>query len=363
MLDVAIVGAGLSGLSLADSLLDCKRDIAVFEARKRCGGRILTHTLTAEPETSVAADLGPTWLWPEHQPRIAALVTRLGLELYRQWDSGHSLYQMDADAAPVSFIDTETHATARRIKGGCRQLIDGLLRGLPDSILHPSHCLLRVSDRGNSVDLEFETENGRVHQQARQVVLAVPPRLLADSVVFEPALDPKLLALMRGTPTWMAGHAKAVLVYQEAFWRRLGYSGNVLLQYPGAVLAEVYDACPEPAESAALFGFFGLPAAIRESYRDSLEALVVRQMSRLFGTAAANPLRVIVQDWSREPLTAAAQDRAPRTTHPAYGQRSLCVDHWQDKLYFCGTETAQTAGGYLEGALEAGNRVFKALTI
>lgn len=85
MLDVAIIGAGLSGLSLADRLLNSKRNIAVFEARNRCGGRILSHSIPA-PDFDV--DLGPTWLWPDHQPRIAALAERLGLKLFRQWDEG-----------------------------------------------------------------------------------------------------------------------------------------------------------------------------------------------------------------------------------------------------------------------------------
>lgn len=144
-----------------------------------------------------------------------------------------------------------------------------------------------------------------------------------------------------------------------------GLSGLSLADrlYQGAVLAEVYDACPEQGESAALFGFFGLPAGIRSSYRDNLDALIVQQMMRLFGAKAANPLHVIIQDWSLEPFTATQQDYAPLTSHPVYGQRPLLLDHWQDKLYFCGTETAQAHGGYLEGAREASDRVFTALTI
>jgi monoamine oxidase len=74
-------------------------------------------------------------------------------------------------------------------------------------------------------------------------------------------------------------------------------------------------------------------------------------------------LSIIIQDWSREPFTSTAQDRMPLARHPIYGHRSLQLDHWHDKLYFCGTETAQEAGGYLEGALEASDRVFTALTI
>jgi monoamine oxidase len=364
MLDVAIIGAGLSGLSLAERLFDGKRNIAVFEARDRCGGRILSHSITSTSgDSAFAVDLGPTWLWPGHQPRITALAARLGLELFRQWDSGHSLYQIDPDAAPLMFIDPETPDTAAwRIKGGCRQLTDGLLQRLPDSVLHLQHRLLKLTDRESYVELEFATENGQTICQARQVVLAVPPRLLADSVVFEPALAQKFVRVMQDTPTWMAGHAKAMLVYQTAFWRSLGYSGNALLPYPGAVLAEVHDACSEQDGAAALFGFFGLSAVTRERYRDNLEALIVQQMTGLFGAAAADPLQIIVQDWSLEMFTSTQHDHAPLTGHPVYGQRSLCLDHWQDKLYFCGTETAPEAGGYLEGALEASERVFAAMS-
>ncbi|MBL6987417.1 MAG: FAD-dependent oxidoreductase [Methylobacter sp.] len=191
MLDIAIIGAGLSGLSLADRPLESKRNIAVFEARNRCGGRILSHSITSTSDAAAfEVDLGPAWLWPDHQLRIAALVKRLGLELFRQWDSGHSLYQTDSAVAPMMFIDTETNSTARRIKGGCRQLTDGLLHRLPHSILHLQHSLLKLTNRDTYVDLKFTTENGRAHYQARQAVLAAPPRLLADSVIFKPELAP-----------------------------------------------------------------------------------------------------------------------------------------------------------------------------
>ena len=364
MLDIAIIGSGLSGLSLADRLLESKSNFAVFEARNRCGGRILSRSITSVPMASAfEVDLGPTWLWPGHQPRISALVERLGLEFFRQWDSGHSLYQIGAGTAPAMFIDTETHDAARRIKGGCRQLIAGLLQKLPDSVVYLQHCLLKLTDQGTCVDLEFKTGDGYAHYQAKQVVLASPPRLLAGSVIFEPELAPKFRRLMQDTPTWMAGHAKAMLVYPEAFWRRHGYSGNALLPYQDAVLSEIYDACSQHGELAALFGFFGLAAAMRNHYRDNLEALIVQQMMNLFGSEAANPLQVIVQDWSLEPFTATQQDCIPLTRHPDYGHRPLLLDHWQDKLYFCGTETAQAHGGYLEGALEASDRVFTALTL
>lgn len=364
MLDIAIIGAGLSGLSLADRLFEDKRNIAVFEARSRYGGRILSRSITpVSTASSFTVDLGPAWLWPDHQPLIAALVKRLGLELFRQWDAGHSLYQADVHTTPAMFIDTETHHTSRRIKGGCYQLITGLLQRIPDSILHLQHRLLHLADRDTYIELVFAAGDSHVTYQSKQVVLAMPPRLLADKVIFEPALAPKLIQAMQNTPTWMATHAKAILVYPDAFWRRQGFSGNAFIPYPGAVLAEIYDACSEQSEPAALFGFFGLPASARELYRDELEALILQQMTHLYGASAANPLHIAIQDWSIEAFTATGLDRTPPAEHPCYGHPWLQLDHWLDKLYFCGTETALTSGGYLEGALEASDRVFTALTL
>ncbi|MCQ8103752.1 FAD-dependent oxidoreductase [Methylomonas sp. SURF-2] len=360
MLDVAIIGAGLSGLALAERLHDGRRNIAVFEARERRGGRILTHIAR---EADLALDLGPTWLWPNRQPRMAALSKRLGLTLFRQWDGGHSLYQIDATRVPSLYIDLETHADSRRIEGGCGRLIDGLSKLLPDDLTHLRHRLLSLTDCQTHIKLLFATAAGERRIQARQVVLAAPPRLLAETVRFQPALPAKFAHILRETPTWMAGHAKALLVYEQAFWRQYGFSGNALLRYPGAALAELYDACPADRRTAALFGFFGLPATTRAYYRDKLEELVARQLTGLFGAAAVNPSRVIIQDWSTETFTATDADRIPPNEHPAYGQAALQLDHWRDKLYFCGSETASREGGYMEGALEAAERVFQALAV
>ncbi|MCK9607154.1 MAG: FAD-dependent oxidoreductase [Methylomonas sp.] len=360
MLDIAIIGAGLSGLALAEQLQNGERKIAVFEARARGGGRILTQTL-ADPK--LALDLGPTWLWPDQQPRIAKLVHRLRLKLFQQWDKGHGLYQIDAGQAPSLYIDLETHAGSRRIEGGCGQLINGLMQLLPQASIHLQHRLFGLTDRGAYIDLEFATPTVHRHVRARQVVLAAPPRLLADTITFEPPLSAKFIRLLRDTPTWMAGHAKAVLVYEQPFWRQFGFSGNGLLRYHGAVLTELYDACPSDPQKAALFGFFGLPSAVRAYYRENLEERVVQQLTGLFGEQAANPLRISIQDWSTETFTARSEDQIPPNTHPAYGHPLLQLDHWQDKLYFCGTETASREGGYMEGALESAERVYKALML
>jgi monoamine oxidase len=357
ILDIAIIGGGLSGLSLAQGLLQSGRNIAVFESRNRYGGRIVSRPAGSD----FRYDLGPSWIWPEFQPRLASFIEHNNIEVYPQWTRGSSLYQTERTGAPQVYVDHSTYETARRIKGGTYRLVDSLLRGIPLQSLILNHHLREVADQDDHVELVFGRQTQLVSVKARQVVITIPPRLLVNTVVFRPGLDVKLRELMANTATWMAGHAKAVVRYQRPFWREAGLSGSALAAYQGAALAEVFDASSADGEQAALSGFLALPAALRSKYRDDLDALILEQLVRLFGKEAARPQEILIQDWFTEPCTATPEDEILSQDHPQYGHAWLQLDHWNDKLYFSGTETASEFGGYLEGALASTERVMKAL--
>ncbi|GGB82904.1 hypothetical protein GCM10011352_05910 [Marinobacterium zhoushanense] len=370
MLDVAIIGGGLSGLFLAYQLQQAGCRFRLFESRSRFGGRVLSLPASrieigaaTLPDPSFRYDLGAGWIWPDSQPRIAALVEQFGLTLFPQWLEGDSLYQTGRETPPRRYFDHATYASARRVAGGSERLTDELLRRLPPHNLQLNYHLLGLRDRGDRVELSLNTGGSEVQVTAHQVVLCLPPRVVGANLSFTPALDPRLMALMQNTPTWMAGHAKALIRYSEPFWREGGLSGSVLAGYAGAVLGEVFDAGSEDGTQAALSGFFAIPAPMRRQYRNDLYALVLDQLIDLFGPQAASPEEVMVKEWSDEPLTATAADDLPPMEHPRYGHPWFELDHWNDKLHFCGTETAAEFGGYMEGALEAAERVAAVLQL
>ena len=356
MLDTAIIGGGLCGLALARSLQQQGRTFALFEARDRLGGRILS----VPDGDGMALDLGPTWYWPQTQPRIASLVAELGLAAFPQHDQGTVLSLPDPDKKPKQLEAKEVHEGAQRLAGGMSSLVQALAADLPADALHLAHALIAVVERGDHVELHFRYGGITLFVAARQVVLSVPPRILDEQVRFEPALADAIRQTLRATPTWMAAQAKVAVTYPRPFWRETGLSGNAFASHEQAVLGEVFDACNATGDQAALGGFFALSPSQRVDFQVGIPLLISSQLVQLFGSVTEHGTQHM-QDWATEAYTCSALDRPALDSHPAYDDPALRKPCWNGKLHFCGSETASYAAGYLEGALEAGERVMQQL--
>ena len=337
--EVLIVGGGLSGLALAYLLNKANVDFQLVESRDRFGGRIKT----AQVESGYF-DLGPAWFWPG-QSRIATLARAFDLRIFEQYSSGDLIFQ-DQKGTVQRGRGYASMQGSLRLEGGVGGLIAKIAKDLPPERVHISTRVQKVS--GKTVSLE--TKGGPQVISAGQVAFALPPRLIDDTIVFEPPLDPPVRQAMRNTPTWMAGQAKAVAIYKTPFWRAAGLSGDAMSH--AGPMVEIHDASPLKDGLGALFGFIGVPTEYRED-EQQLRAAVLQQFGALFGDAALDPVELVIKDWAFDPATATAADRTPLRSHPSYGMPSALAALGSQGLLFCGTEVAPMSGGYLEGALEA----------
>ena len=189
--------------------------------------------------------------------------------------------------------------------------------------------------------------------RCQKVVRALPPRLAASTIDLAEVVPRAKLEMMAAIPTWMAGHAKVVVVYERPFWRERGLSGDAMSRR--GPLMEIHDASPSEGGPYALFGFVGVSAQDRIDER-ALRHACVQQLARLFGPQAGEPIDLILKDWAQDVLTAAPLDRKPLTHHPAYGLPKSLSSLCDGRLILGSTETASQFGGYLEGALEAAER-------
>ncbi|MGE3188383.1 MAG: flavin monoamine oxidase family protein [Vicinamibacterales bacterium] len=344
---VLIVGGGVSGLAAAWQLQRHGVEALLLEGRPRLGGRVLTVQ-----HDGAHFDLGPSWVWPG-QPCVAGLLQHFGIATYEQFCDGDLLYQQP-DGAVWRDPHLKPMEHALRVEGGIGALVEALAADLrPGTIrLDTIATGLTRGDGGGTVTATGP--DGETRFSARKVALALPPRLAAR-LAFQPALDDASMRVLEATPTWMAGHAKFLAIYDTPFWHARGLSGDALSRR--GPLAEIHDASPSTGGPYALFGFVGIDAATRAALTgDALLEAATAQLVELFGPDAATPLRVRLVDWSTEALTAAPTDQRALDHHPQYGIRLDLDDRWRPCLHLIGTETAFENGGLVEGALQQGFR-------
>jgi monoamine oxidase len=87
--DVAIVGAGLAGLTAARRLSRAGKEVCVLEARGRVGGRILNHRV----QRGVVAEVGGRWVGPT-QDRLLALADAVGVRTYPTYNEGDNVLHL-----------------------------------------------------------------------------------------------------------------------------------------------------------------------------------------------------------------------------------------------------------------------------
>ncbi len=321
MIDVLVVGAGVSGLSAAWFLQKAGLSVQVIEAAPRIGGRTWSPEIAGTP-----FDMGATWVW-DHETSVHQLIEGLGLETFVAGAPGDALF----DAGP--FVERMTlpasWAVERLLVGGTQSIANALAKNLESLSLETS--LKRVSVHPEH--LEVSTTGATI--LAKHVVLAFPPGHLHSSIELE-TVAAEHLKIIRSTPTWMADIAKIVFVFDEPFWRDAGLSGRAFSRV--GPMQEVHD-ISQPDGSAALFGF--IP---RSGMSDSeMETEVINQMVRLFGEKAATPRGVKVHAWWNE---------SGMTPDPKYFGHPILREPMMDgRLHLCSTETASLNTGHIDGAV------------
>ena len=224
-----------------------------------------------------------------------------------------------------------------RFEGGAQRLAIQLAAGVDIAFGQP---VIAIEQHGAHVTVRTE---GGAHETKR-VVLAIAPGLVKRIAIELPEPMQHYVDGVR-----MGSVVKAFAAYPRAFWRDRGLSGEVYR--PNGAVRAVVEMMGEPP---ALLAFIVGPYAARwhERTPEDRRGEVLATLEGYFGSDAAAPIAYLEQDWGQDPWSAGCV--ASTVIHVlAHGAR------WREphgRIHVAGTESAIQWPGYMDGAIEAGER-------
>lgn len=345
--NILIIGAGLTGLTLAYLLRNDARKVTLLEARDRIGGRILTHY----PTHGAPQEMGATWLGKKHL-YLNELLKELGLGIFEQTLGKTAIYEPLSTSPPQLVTLPPNDDPSYRIQGGTSTLTQALAGFLQPNQVQLNQCVKQI--RQTETGLEVTTQEQTI--AADYVISTLPPYLLKETVLFEPRLPEDLLNIATKTHTWMGESIKVSLSYAEPFWRNEQSSGTIFSNV--GPIPEMYDHSDYADQYYALKGFFN--GAYYSISREERLAMVVNQLEKYFGPAARNFTEYSEAVWANEPFT-----YVPYATHVLPHQHNghpvYRAAYLGGKLFVAGTETAAQHPGYMEGAVQSARFIAQAI--
>ena len=246
-----------------------------------------------------------------------------------------------------ALLDTEGGAQQDRFVGGSQLVSLRLAETLAADTIVLEAPVRRIEHSDGGVTLDGPATRVR----ARRAILAMPPVLTAR-IAYEPALPGYRDGMTQRMP--QGAVIKCMALYDEPFWRAEGLSGQGLSDTGPAKLT--YDNSPPDGSPGVLLGFLEgrqarelgrLPAAER---RDA----VVAGFARLFGPRAAKPEGFVERSWADEEWTRGCYGCSFTTGGwTAYGP---ALREPIGPLHWAGAETATVWNGYMDGAVQSGER-------
>ena len=275
----------------------------------------------------------------------AAIRTIFGAEA-RELSALYFLMYLNAGGGLLSLAEARGGAQQDRFVSGAQSISLALAKELGDAVALglPVRKLVQSSDGVDAVS-DTETIGGRY------AIVSAPP-MLAGHIEYDP---PVSVGRDQVTQRFAMGAAVKVLVtYERAFWRDAGFSGEVVSG--DGPLSIIYDNSSHDGRQPALIGF----VVGSQARQWSAQPLADRQrrvtgaLERYFGEEATSFQEYRELDWGAELWSRGC---------PVGGLPPGVLTHSfahlrkpEGRIHWAGTESATEWIGYMEGAIQSGER-------
>ncbi|XP_059994151.1 amine oxidase [flavin-containing] A [Lagenorhynchus albirostris] len=238
----------------------------------------------------------------------------------------------------------------RKFVGGSGQVSERIMHLLGDRV--KLRCPVTYVDQSGD-NIMIETLNHQLYE-CRYVISAVPPTLTAK-IHFRPELPSERNQLIQRLP--MGAIIKCMMYYKEAFWKKKDYCGCMIIEDEEAPISITLDDTKPDGSLPAIMGFILARKADRlaKVHKELRKRKICELYAKVLGSQEAlQPVHYEEKNWCEEQYSGGCYTAYfPPGIMTQYGR---VIRQPVGRIYFAGTETATQWSGYMEGAVEAGER-------
>ncbi|KAG8185755.1 hypothetical protein JTE90_000738 [Oedothorax gibbosus] len=250
-------------------------------------------------------------------------------------------------------FSTTNGGQERKFKGGTQQVSEKIATKLGDDIVKLSSPVVGINQESKD-EVVVKTLGGKEYK-TKYIILACPP-MIQMKIHFTPQLPPLRNQLLQRMP--MGTVMKVILYYKTTFWRQNGLCGSLLVEggdeHP---MFLTLDDTKADGSFPAIIGFILADKCRRLSALTPGErkGLLAKSLAEATGLKEfVQPVHYEEKNWMEEQYSGGCYTAMyPPGFFTRYGK---ALREPIDRLYFAGTETAVKWSGYMEGAIEAGER-------
>jgi monoamine oxidase len=258
----------------------------------------------------------------------------------------HFLFYLRSGGGFLRLAEVVNGAQETRVHGGMQAVSERMAEELGERVLLSTPVrAIQQSDTGVTVITDRGTFEGD------HVIVAIPP-LLTGHIDYSPELPSVRVQLTQRMP--MGSVIKCIAIYETPFWRDAGLSGEVVTDV--GPVKFTFDDTPEGSTRGAIVGFISGADARAWAEQDQTErrAAVLNQLEDFFGPLAASPIEYIDKVWSADRWSGGCYvGLMPPGVMTTLGH---ALREPIGRIHWAGTETATEWNGYMEGAVQSGER-------
>jgi monoamine oxidase len=300
-----------------------------------------------------------TWLARNTRTAAARTLFELATEAVWAAEPGdvsllHVLFYTHSGGGFNTLLGTGGGAQQDRFHGGSQRIALLMAEQLGAEQLRLGAPVRRIEHGANGVAVHADGpggEPGGFVVRAQRAIVAIPPTL-AGRIAYDPPLPARRDQLTQRMPQGTV--IKTMAIYERPFWRDEGLSGQAASEAGPARV--VFDNSPPDGSPGVLLGFLEGRLARQWGARPASERrdAVLAGHVRLFGERAARPERFVERVWADEEWTRGCYGCLMTTGGWTEYGRALRAPI--GPLHWAGAETATVWNGYMDGAVQSGER-------